>query len=60
MNHHLKADIAAIGSSLAAITAWQEQLTWVTQWLAAAVAVTAGAISIYQRLKPPAPPKSLD
>ena len=60
MNTHLKADIAAIGSSLAAITAWQEQLTWATQWVAAAVAVIAGLVSLYQRLKPPAPPKSLD
>jgi len=60
MNTHLKADIAAIVSGFGAITAWQEQFSWALQILGAVIAVAAGGVSLYQRLKPPPPPKSLD
>jgi uncharacterized membrane protein HdeD (DUF308 family) len=60
MNHHLKADLAAIVSGFGAISAWQEQFGWAIQVLGALVALVAGGLSLYQRLKKPPEPKSLD
>lgn len=44
-------DILAVVSGVSAITAWQEQLGWAMQLIAAAVATTAGVIAIWQSLK---------
>lgn len=48
-----KSDIFTVTSILGAITARQEQIAWWLQAIAAAVAIVAGVIAIYQKLRRP-------
>ncbi len=48
---HPVADLLAVLSGSATITAWQTQLDWTLRVLAAIVAIIAGVVTIWQRLK---------
>lgn len=56
----MKSDLYTITSILAAITANQEQIEWWLRTGAAAVAILAGVIAIYQKLRRKSPPRDLD
>ena len=47
----MKSDIYTVASILAAITANQEQIAWWLQAIAATVAIIAGLIAIWQKLR---------
>jgi ABC-type nickel/cobalt efflux system permease component RcnA len=47
-----KSDILAMASLLGAITARQEQIQWWLSTFAAAVAIVAGLVAIYQKIRP--------
>lgn len=49
--HTLMADIFAVISASAALSTWQTQFDWTLRMLAALVAIVAGAITIWQKLK---------
>ncbi len=49
-----RSDIFTVASLLGAITARQEQISWALSTLAAAVAVVAGLIAIWQKIRRPA------
>lgn len=56
-NPRFYADFLALAAGGSSILSWQEQLDWGLRVLATLVAIAAGAISIYHRLKKPAAPK---
>ena len=51
---HLFADVLAVISGGAALATWQVQLDWALRITAAMVAIAAGSVALYQRLKKPA------
>lgn len=51
LRQQLNSDFFAIISLGSSIAAWQEQLEWGLKILAALVAIVAGVITIYQRLR---------
>jgi ABC-type nickel/cobalt efflux system permease component RcnA len=50
-----KSDVFTVFSLLSAITARQEQISWLLSTGAAVVAIVAGCVAIYQKLRPRTP-----
>lgn len=50
-NNHPIADGFALMSGLLSLASWQDQLDWGLRVMAALIAIIAGTIAIYQRLK---------
>lgn len=50
---HGVSDLLAVASGVSTITAWQEQLDWSLRILAALIAIAAGSVALWQRLKKP-------
>ena len=48
---HWSVDLAAVAANVSAVAAWQEQLDWVLRCLAASIAILAGSVALYQRLR---------